>query len=137
MNKQQYLAQATPDLTPANAAIIEVVKASNFVLKDEHDNTGERELHLAGVAVYQNGDRQDVVALFSKDFSSYYCLNRIAVRDGKPAVTRDNCGGIVSEATNDPVADVKAIIDNIAWDSVEKYPCLTPGQYFNIVLKSA
>ena len=137
MNKQQYLAQSTPVLTEANAKIIEAVKASNFILKDEHDPKGERELRLSGVVVYQNGDRQNVVALFDKNFSSYYCLNRIAVRDGKPVVTRDNCAGIISVASNDPVADVESIIEGINWDAVEKYPVLCPGQYFNIVLKTA
>ncbi len=138
MNKQQYLAQATPVLTAANAAIIEAVKAANFILKDEHDSKGERQLTLAGVAVYQNGDRQNVVALFDDSFSSYYCLNRVAVRkDGSVAVTRDNCAGIVSRATNDPKADLDAIIDGINWAAVEKYPVLTPGQYFNVVLKAA
>lgn len=137
MNKQQYLAQATPVLTEANAKIIEAVKASNFILKDEHDPKGERMLTLSGVVVYQDGDRQNVVALFDKNFSSYYCLNRIAVRGGQAVVTRDNCAGVVAHASNDPVADVNGIIDNIAWDRVEQYPVLCPGQYFNFVLKAA
>ena len=137
MNKQQYLALATPVLTEVNAKIIEAVKASNFVLKDEHDPKGERMLTLSGVVVYQNGDRQDVVALFDKNFSDYYCLNRVDLRDGKPILTRDNCAGTVFVASNDPVADINAIIDGIAWDRVEKYPVLCPGQYFNIVLKTA
>jgi len=135
MNKQQYLAQATPVLTEVNAKIIEAVKASNFVLKDEHDPKGERMLTLSGVVVYQNGDRQNVVALFDKNFSSYYCLNRIAVRNGQPVVTRDNCAGTVMHATDDPKADLAGIIENINWDAVANYPCLAPGQYFNVVLK--
>ena len=137
MNKQQYLAQATPVLTEANAKIIEAVKASNFILKDEHDPKGERMLTLSGVVVYQDGDRQNVVALFDKNFSSYYCLNRVAVRNGQPVVTRDNCTGTVSVASFDPVADIADIIDGIAWDRVEQYPVLCPGQYFNFVLKTA
>lgn len=136
MNKEQYLAQPIPALTEKSAAIIEAVKAANFILKDEHDSKGERTLPLAGVVVYQRDDRQEVVALFNGSFSAYYCLNAIELRkDGVVAVTRDNCAGIVSEATDDPKADVEAIIDGIAWDRVQQYPVLTPGQYFNFVLK--
>jgi hypothetical protein len=136
MNKQQYLAQPVPTLTAENAAIIEAVKAANFILKDEHDSKGERTLSLAGVVVYQRDDRQEVVALFNGSFSSYYCLNRITVRKGgEVVVTRDNCAGTVFEATNDPKADVEGIIESIAWDRVEQFPVLVPGQYFNFVLK--
>jgi len=138
MNKQEYLALPTPTLTAQNAAIIEAVKAANFILKDEHDSTGERTAPLSGVAVYQDGTRQEVVALFNGAYSPYYSLNRIAVRkDGSVAVTRDNCAGTVMHATDDPKADLAGIIENINWDAVAKYPCLAPGQYFNIVLKTA
>jgi len=134
MTKQEFLAQPTPVLTAQNAAIIEAVKAAGFVLKDEHGD-GDRTLSLAGVAAHQNGDRQYVVALFTKDFSDYYCLNEIALRNDGPAVTRNNCSGIVSHATHDPVADLDAILDNINWEAVTKYPVLKPGQFFNVVLK--
>lgn len=137
MNKQQYLAQATPVLTEKSIKIIEAVKAAGFILIDEHDPKGERMLTLSGVVVYQNGDRQDVVALFDKSFASYYCLNRIAIRSGQPVVTHDNFAGLVANASYDPVADINAIIDGIAWDYVERYPGLCPGQYFNFVLKTA
>lgn len=138
MNKQQYLAMPVPVVTAANAAIIEAVKAAGFVVKDEHDPKGERTLALAGVCVYQRGERQEVIALFNKNFSDYYCLNSIALyKDGTVAVTRDNCAGIINPASNDPKADLEAIIDGINWEAVEKYPSLVPGQYFNIVLKEA
>jgi hypothetical protein len=138
MNKQQYLALPIPAVTERNLEIIEAVKAAGFVLKDDHDNKGERTLALAGVVVYQRDGRQVVAALFDVNFSSYYCLNRIDKHaDGSVSVTRDNCAGIVSTATQDPVKDVNNIIEGIAWDVVEKYPSLVPGQYFNFELKVA
>lgn len=136
MNKQQYLAQPIPALTAESAAIIAAVEAAGFVLKDEHDRNGVRTLPLAGVAVYQSGKRQEVVALFNADYSSYYSLNSVALRDdGSVAVTTDNCAGTVFQATNDPKADIENIPNTINWDAVEKYPVLTPGQYFNVLLK--
>lgn len=136
MNKQQYLAQATPVLTEKSIKIIEAVKAAGFMLKDEHDPKGERILPLAGVAVFQHGDKQDVVALFTGSFSSYYSLNAIALRSDGPAVTRNNCAGVVRHATDNPAADLDAIVDGINWKAVENYPGLCPGQYFNVVLKT-
>ena len=92
---------------------------------------------MAGVAVYQRDERQEVIALFDGNFSKYYSLNAIALRSDGPVVTRNNCAGVVSNATDNPIADLVSIIDSIAWDRVEKYPCLVPGLYFNIVLKGA
>jgi len=136
MNKQQYLAQPTPALTEKSIKIIEAVKAAGFMLKDEHGK-GDRILPLAGVAVFQHGDKQDVIALFTGAFSSYYSLNAVTLRSDGPAVTRNNCAGVVANATDNPAADLEAIIDGINWEAVEKYPVLCPGVYFNVVLKEA
>ena len=136
MNKQQYLAQPTPAVNDESWLIIEAVKAAGFVIKDDHDPKRERTIQLSGVCVYQDGARQEVIALMDKSYSSYYCLNSINLAlDGTPYLTRDNCAGMVKEATGDPKADVESIIEGIRWDRVEKFPVLAPGQYFNFVLK--
>lgn len=134
MTKQEYFALPTPTLSAENAAIIEAVKAANFMLKDEHGD-GTRILPLAGVAAYQDGDRQYVVALFNGSFTSCYTLNAIALRHDGPAVTRNACAGAIDRATDYPNNDLIRLIGNINWDAVAKYPVLAPGQFFNIVLK--
>ncbi len=134
MTKQEYDALPTPVLTAENAAIIEAVKAADFMLKDEHGD-GSRILPLAGVAAYQDGEHQYVVALFNGSFTSCYTLNAIALRSDGPAVTRNACAGSVDRATDYPRTDLVRLIESINWDFVAKHPVLAPGQFFNIVLK--
>lgn len=120
--------------TAANQAIIDVVVKANFVGIDDHKSSlADKSITLGGVGVYERDGKQCVVALFTGKFSDYYCINRINVIDGEFHVTRDNCAGLITDASDDIQADVQRMWDNIAWDRVEKYPALMPGVVANIV----
>lgn len=123
--------------TARNQAIIDAVVAAKFVVIDDHKSSlpGDHTLKLGGVGVYERNEVQHVVALFTGSFSDYYCINRVNVdRDGSVHLTRDNCGGLVTDATDDITADIQRMYDNVSWERVAKYPSIAPGAINNIVV---
>ena len=114
-------------------AVLEAVKAEDFLLGDEHRTNGSK-VQLAAIAVYERDGNQCAVALFDKTFSDYYCINEVVIRaDGKPYVTRNNCAGTVFNATMDPVRDIAHMEASVDQELIKKCPALAPGKVFNIL----
>lgn len=119
------------------ALTINAVQMNDFLLIDDHNNTRGK-TQLGGCAVYERDGKQVVVALFTKEFSDYYCINEIAIKeDGLPHLTRNNCGGTIFGATMDIEADVRNMEAGFNQEMIKKYPALAPGKIFNITLAKA
>lgn len=121
--------------TEATQAIVDAVVKANFVALDDHRMTGENEMKLGGVAVHVRRDgKQTVVALFTKEFSDYYSMNQVVVdSDGYVHVTRNAVAGIITDATDDVVADVKRNREGYNWELIAERPALHPGHLVNVV----
>jgi hypothetical protein len=122
--------------TAANQAILDLVVKNKFIGIDDHKSGNhhvDKSITLGGVGVYERSGKQCVVALFTGAFSDYYCINRIDAIDGTFHVTRDNCAGLVTSATDDIQADLDRMWANISWDTVEKYPSMMPGCVANVI----
>jgi hypothetical protein len=123
--------------TAANQAILDLVVKNKFKGIDDHKSSAhhlDKSITLGGVGVYERDGKQCVVALFTGSYSSYYCVNRINVIDDEFHITRDNCAGLVTDASNDINADLDRMWSQISWSTVEKYPSLMPGVIGNVVV---
>lgn len=118
--------------TEATQRIVDAVKASGFKAVSDH---GNRELSLGGVAVHVRAKdgKQTVVALFTKEFSDYYTMNAVSVVDGVVRVTRNAVAGIITDATDDVVADVERNRAEYDWKLIEECSALHPGLLVNVV----
>ena len=118
--------------TEATQAIVDAVKASGFKAIDDH---GSGVLNLGGVAVHVRAKdgKQTVVALFTKEFSDYYSMNAVSVVNGAVHVTRNAVAGVITDATDDVVADVERNRAGYNWKLIEERPALHPGFLVNVV----
>jgi hypothetical protein len=121
--------------TAKNQAILDLIVKAEFLGIDDHKSyMADKSINIGGAGVYERNGKQCVVALFTGDFSDYYCINRIDVIDGEFHVTRDNCAGMVTRATDDIQADLDWMWNHNIWNIVEKYPSLMPGVVANIIV---
>jgi hypothetical protein len=121
--------------TAKNQAILDLIVKAEFLGIDDHKSyMADKSISIGGAGVYERNGEQCVVALFTGSFSDYYCINRISVVDDTFHVTRDNCAGLVTSATDDIQADLDRMWANISWSTVEKYPALMPGCVANVVV---
>ena len=113
------------------ALTLKAIQLHDFKMIDDHNG---KEVTLGGAAVYQRDGKQTVVALFTKEFSDYYCINEVVIKeDGLLHLTRNNCGGTIHTATMDIVADVRRMEAGFCQEMIEKYPALKPGRITNII----
>lgn len=115
------------------ALTLNAIQMNDFHLLDDHKSGGAK-MKLGGAGVYERDGKQRVVALFTKEFSDYYTINEIVIKeDGLPHVTRNACGGTIHNATMDIRGDVRRMEAGFDQAMIEKYPSLKPGRIFNII----
>lgn len=112
------------------ALTLKTIQLNDFRMIDDH--TG-KPVTLGGAGIYQRDGKQTVVALFTKEFSDYYCINEVVIKeDGLLHLTRNNCGGTIFNATMDIASDVRRMEAGFCQETIKKYPALAPGQITNI-----
>lgn len=112
------------------ALTLKTIQMNDFKMIDDHNGN---QVTLGGAAVYQRDGKQTVVALFTKEFSDYYCINEVVIKEDGLHLTRNNCGGTIFNATMDIAADVRRMEAGFCQETIKKCPALAPGQITNII----
>lgn len=127
--------QSATLITAANAAIIKAVVDAEFQLINDHTSNRDLRIEIGGVAIYTRGEEQHVVALFTGSQIGFYGVDKIVIdKKGEPHLTRSAVGGVISDATDDIVADVEREWANFDWNLIEQRPILHPGNITDITV---
>lgn len=122
--------------TLANSIIVDAVKANKFLAIDDHKSAAST-TQLAAIGIHIRGEKETVVALFTKEHSDYYTINEVSMdHNGIPHLTRNACAGTIFNATDDVREDVKFNYESYDWDLIAARPALDPGKIVEVITPS-